>query len=161
MTHVLVWLWSAVVLTLGLGAALPAAARDLVSYAIVQDDGTLRLRGRTVRLFGIFIPDTGRQCRTTIRPPRCGLSRAALALDFTIQGFVRCRQVEAYADGSLGAFCFGGRSRSANGIDLGAFLVEEGLAVATPDAPFAYQALERIAREQGRGVWGLAVDTWR
>jgi endonuclease YncB( thermonuclease family) len=36
---------------------------------------------------------------------------------------------------------------------LGAYLLRRGLALALPGSPFEYQALERIARSQGRGVW--------
>ena len=32
---------------------------------------------------------------------------------------------------------------------------------ALPDAPFEYQALERIARQQGVGVWGYPADVIR
>ena len=39
------------------------------SYALVQDDGTLKVSGRIVRLFGIHIPETGRFFDTR-RSPR-------------------------------------------------------------------------------------------
>ena len=45
--------------------------------------------------------------------------------------------------------------------DLSAYLLTRGWAVALPDAPFEYSALEKIARQQGIGVWGLAVDRVR
>ena len=131
------------------------------SYAIVQDDGSLRVQGRKIRLFGIHIPDAGRRCRTVIRPPRCA-PRAALALDREIQGFVRCVVQERYRDGSLAAFCFA-RARSSLDppVDLGAWLIEEGLAVAGPYAPFEYTVLEKIARSRGQGIWGFFADEIR
>ena len=49
---------------------LPAIA-DIESFAIVRDDGSLEVRGRTIRLFGIHIPRTDRVCRGSIRPARC------------------------------------------------------------------------------------------
>lgn len=80
-------------------AAAPAAA-DIESYAIVQDDASLLIRGKTIRLFGVHVPSDATQCRTSIRPARCA-TRAALALDFKIQGFVRCREVAENRDRSI------------------------------------------------------------
>ena len=75
-----------VVLTSGTGAA---SASSLTGYALLQEDGSLRVRGRTVRLFGIHIPPTDRQCRTFLRPARCA-PRAVLALDLQLRRFVSC-----------------------------------------------------------------------
>jgi endonuclease YncB( thermonuclease family) len=44
---------------------------------------------------------------------------------------------------------------------LGAYLIREGLALAGPDAPFEYQALERIAQTNGFGVWSFQADQFR
>lgn len=137
--------------TLGTLAPLAAPAADISSYAFVQDDGTLRVDGRTIHLYGIHIPPTATACRTDERPVRCS-ARAALALEFKIQGFVRCHPTERRADGSLTALC------RADGEDLSAYLLQRGWALALPDAPFEYTALERIARQRHLGVWGLAVE---
>jgi hypothetical protein len=65
-------------------------------------------------------------------------------------------------DGSLSAICtVEDGSILDPPVDLGAWLIELGLAVATPDAPFEYVVLERIARANGRGVWGFQVDSIR
>jgi endonuclease YncB( thermonuclease family) len=130
--------------------SLPVAtgASELVSYARVQPDATLLVGSRTVRLYGIYIPPTGRTCRSNLRPVKCG-SRAVLALDFKIRGFVRCERLHKHRDRSVTALC---RNR---GVDLGAYLIERGWAVAMPGGPFEYQVLERIARNRGMGVWGM------
>jgi len=132
-------------------------ARELHSYALVQDDASLLVDGRRVRLHGIYLPDAGRRCRTRIRPVRCS-SRAALALDFRIQGFVHCFPQARNADRSLNAICYVGRNRFHEGEDLAAHLLRLGWALALPGAPYEYHALERIARHNGRGVWGITVD---
>jgi endonuclease YncB( thermonuclease family) len=88
-------------------------------------------------------------------------TRAVLALDFKIQRFVRCREVGENLDGSIDAFCTVNHSRFDDGEDLGAYLIGEGLALALPNAPFAYHAEEKIARANGRGVWGFQVDSIR
>jgi endonuclease YncB( thermonuclease family) len=136
----------------GLGGTRPAVA-DLHSYAFVQEDGSLRIKGRTVHLYGIYIPPTNRSCRTWQRPVECS-SRGALALDFRIgTHFVRCERQWTNSDRSVTAICV------ADGEDLAAYLLERGWAMALPDAPFEYHALEKIARSQERGVWGFQVDS--
>lgn len=127
---------------------LALAAAELSGNAFINDDATLRLAGKTIRLYGIHIPPTGQDCAFYQRPVRCG-SRAALALEFRIQDFVHCTPIERHADGSLIARC------EAGGYDLAAYLLERGWALALPDAPFEYVALERIARSRGVGVWGF------
>jgi endonuclease YncB( thermonuclease family) len=111
-----------------------------------------------VHLYGIHIPDTGRHCSSNIRPIQCG-SRASLALEFRIQGFVKCQPQARNADNSLSAICYVDSGPFDEGEDLAAYLLERGWALALPDAPFAYHAMERIARHNRRGVWGLTVDS--
>ena len=36
--------------------------------------------------------------------------------------------------------------------------IEDVRALALPDAPFEYHALEKIARHRGLGVWGMPAD---
>ena len=40
-------------------------------------------------------------------------------------------------------------------VDLGANLISAGMALAGPNAPFEYQALERIARATHQGIWSF------
>jgi endonuclease YncB( thermonuclease family) len=135
-----------------------ATASEIVSYAIVQDDGSLRVQGKTIRLFGVYMPSTGRGCRTDFSPPLCG-NRSVRALKTRIRGFVRCHPQAQLSDRSLAAVCYvDGNSTVDPPIDLGAWLIEQGLAVAGPGAPFEYQTLERIAQVNRRGVWGFQVD---
>ena len=151
-------LWIGVVLAGVLGFSVVAGASDIVSYAIVQGDGSLRVQGKTIRLFGIYLPRTDRGCRSDFLPPLCG-NRSVRALNVKICGFVRCAPQAQLADGSLSAVCYVDGSSSTNPpVDLGAWLIEQGLAVAGPGAPFEYQTLQRIAEVNRRGVWGFPVD---
>ena len=134
------------------------AARELHSYALVQDDGSLLVKGKRIHLYGIYLPDTGQHCRTFLRPARCA-SRAALALDFRIQGFVHCFPQTRNADNSLNAICFVDRNAFDDGEDLAAHLLQLGWAMALPGAPYEYQALERLARHRQLGIWGTVVDS--
>ena len=143
------------VLALNLLVALTAAgarADEISSYAFVRDDGTLRVSGYTIRLFGIYIPPTAQSCRSFERPVTCA-PQAILALDFKIGAdFVHCDPQTHNDDGSITAVCRVGDT------DLSAYLLSRGWALALPDAPFDYAALEKIARHRGLGIWGLPVE---
>ncbi|HSA82835.1 MAG TPA: hypothetical protein VLE23_18605 [Geminicoccaceae bacterium] len=146
----------------GFGAGPAAAANPPIqSYAIVQDDGTLRVQGKTIRLFGLFIPRSERGCITALNPIRCG-SRAVRALELKIQGFVECLPQLRHRDGSISAVCYVEEGSILDPpVDLGAWLIEQGFAVAAPGAPFEYGVLEKIARVNRRGLWGFQVDSIR
>ena len=146
-------------LTLALLYALSSSvlARELHSYAGVNENGSLRIEGKTVYLYGIHIPSTNRTCRTDSIPPSCG-SRAVVALERKIDGFVRCEVIRQNEDRSVVGLCRVNSSRFDPGEDLSAYLLQQGWAVALPDAPFEYQTLEKIARSRGFGVWGTPVD---
>jgi endonuclease YncB( thermonuclease family) len=127
-----------------------SAQNELSGYVFVEDDGTLRLHGQTIHLFGIHIPDTDESCFTFISPPLCG-PRAVIALEFRIgSDWVYCDIKERGPEGLIG-LC------RVDDEDLSAWMLKQGWALALPGAPFEYQALEKIARSQGRGIWGIPV----
>ncbi len=135
-------------------AAVPwaMAASEISSYAFVQQDGSLKLAGYLVYLYGIYIPATEQACYGFIRPVPCG-PRAALALDFKISGdFVHCTPRATNPDGSITANCRSGNE------DLSLWMLQQGWALALPDAPFEYSAMERVARSKGVGIWGIPID---
>jgi len=133
-----------------------AMAADIVGPAFVGRDATLLIHGQRVRLAGMYVPPTDFTCRAFERPVVCS-SRTALALDFHIGShMVQCRSIGTYGDGSIAGVCYVRGSYSE--LDLAAWLIWQGLALAGPDAPFDYVALERIARAQRRGVWSFPVD---
>lgn len=143
-------------LLVALGAGPRSVLAEVGSPAWVQSDGALKIGARTVRLHGIHIPITRRTCRVFLRPVRCG-PQAVLELDFKIHGFVYCTKVGRNRDGTTSAICrvnsndptFGPRE------DLAGYLLRQGWAVALPSAPIDYITWERIARHQGRGIWGV------
>ena len=132
-------------------------AQTISSYAFVNADGSLRISKKNIHLYGIHIPATSKDCRTSQRPPVCG-ERAVLALEFKIKSFVRCEIISENPNGSLTGQCFANYSKLDEGEDLSAYLLERGWAVALPDAPIEYQTLEKIARHRGMGVWGISID---
>jgi endonuclease YncB( thermonuclease family) len=132
-----------------------AQAREISSYAFINEDGSLRIRRQTIHLYGIVIPPMERTCRTFVNPVRCG-TRAVLALDFKIgASFVHCDIRRENPDRTLVGVC------TADGVDLAAYLLERGWAAALPDAPQLYTVLERIARTRGIGIWGFTGETGR
>jgi endonuclease YncB( thermonuclease family) len=146
-----------IVLANCLSVASSTNAYEISSYAAINEDGTLRIKGKTVKLFGIYIPDTERTCSTNRIPPVCG-SRASVALEFKIDGFVRCELLERNKDRTYTGLCRVNVSAFDEGDDLSAYLLQKGWAVALPDAPIEYQTLEKIARSRSFGVWGIPVD---
>jgi endonuclease YncB( thermonuclease family) len=122
--------------------------------AIVHEDGTLSVGGELVRLFGVYIPQFERTCRTYLRPPRCA-PKAVLVLADKVDGFVRCEIVQRGPDGVPEGICgMRGRDLFAPREDLGAWLVQEGFALAAPEAPPEYRLLERLAESRELGLWG-------
>lgn len=137
----------------GMSAVQSAIAEpEISSFAFVQDDGSLKVAGYLIHLYGIYIPPTEQACFTFIRPIPCG-PRASLALDFKISGdFVHCIPRATNPDGSITASC------TSRNEDLSAWMLQRGWAVTLPDAPFEYVAMERIARSKGIGIWGIPID---
>lgn len=142
------------VLALALFPASTLHAQNFSGYAFVQDDAMLRVGHRVVRLYGIHVPLLDEGCHAFERPPRCA-PRAALALGFKVRDFVHCETRSRDAQGVVTALCRAGGDVFDPGDDLSAYLLERGWAVALPDAPVEYQALEKIARSRGLGMWGF------
>jgi hypothetical protein len=140
-------------------ATAPAASDSFDGHAIVRSDGSLLIKNRVVVLFGVYLPPSDRQCRDWIQPLRCD-SRSVLALDFLVRGFVTCFPEGEDGEGRIHAVCYVGRTSFSDGTDLGARLIQEGWALALPNAPFEYHALERIAQTRGLGLWGNLVDSY-
>ncbi|MGE5154030.1 MAG: thermonuclease family protein [Bdellovibrio bacteriovorus] len=140
-------------------AARAVAADTIEGHAIVRSDGSLWIKNRVIVLFGVYLPPTDRQCQDWISPIRCD-SRSVLALDLKVRGFITCFPQGEDGEGRIHAVCYVGRTGLSPGEDLGAYLIQWGWALALPNAPFEYHAMERIAERRGLGVWGFFVDSY-
>jgi endonuclease YncB( thermonuclease family) len=151
--HLIKWIVVALVVAALVFFLTPrTAAQEISNFATAQEDSSLLIDGNRVRLYGIYVPPTGQTCQTFMRPMPCG-TRAQLALNFRIEGhFIHCTPRSLNSDGSLTASCF------VEGEDLSEWMLQRGWALALPDAPFAYGAMERIAKARGIGVWGIPVE---
>jgi endonuclease YncB( thermonuclease family) len=134
-------------------AASPAAARVLDGLAIVQANGSLRVQGETVYLYGVYLPQFERTCTTFVRPPRCG-APSVLVLERLVEGFVQCRIVRSGGNAQQGVCTQRGRDLFGPREDIAATLVRQGWALAAEDAPPQYRALESLARSREVGLWG-------
>lgn len=137
-----------------LSVSAEAAPRTFEGSATVREDGSLVVAGEVVRLYGVWIPRLDRICTSQQIPTFCGPS-GVVVLQQKIRGFLLCQEVRRLTDGSIEAYC-GQRGRRLFDPreDLGAWMVQEGWALARPDAPPEYRALERLAESREVGIWG-------
>ena len=141
------------VLLAGLLLATPVAATEIAGLARVNDDATLTVAQRQIGLFGVLVPHGREDCAAYGQPVDCGTA-VVEALRRKLDGVVRCEALEQ-ADGTTRGRCRVAATGYARGLDLGAWLLEQGLAAALDDAPVEYHVLERLARDTGRGLWGM------
>ena len=141
----------------------PAQAQQrpvVEGLAIVNDDASLSINGTLVRLYGITIPKLGILCLEGLRGSRrtCSNFNVADQLDDRIRGFVHCEIVGRDLDGVVRGICsIEGRDRFSPRQDIGAWLVNEGLAVVQRDGPPEYDAYQQIAKARGAGIWSGAL----
>lgn len=135
--------------------ASSAAAADLVGTASVRDGDTIEIRGEPIRLYGIDAPESSQLCRADGEDWRCG-QRAALALADRIgRRPVTCEKRDRDQYGRDVSVC------SSGGVDLNAWMVAQGWAIAYGDYSTAYVPQEEAAREAGIGIWrGECVPPW-
>jgi endonuclease YncB( thermonuclease family) len=135
-----------------LASALPPAqAQTIAGRASVIDGGTLEVHGERIRLLGLGeVADDHVCARTDDDRWRCG-PRALNALDeFLEESIVSCAVKSRDASGEIAAVC------SASGIDLGLWLIRNGLAQpAAASASSRYRQAEAEAKAARRGMWSV------
>lgn len=117
--------------------------------ARLGDALSVTIGGRHLPLFGVRLPSQGDRCaaRHGDSPRACAaLTRVALAK--RLAGTVYCRIPPRQRGHSAAAICLDSR-----GVDLGGFLVGEGLALADRTASDDYVGAEGVARSLRRGLW--------
>jgi hypothetical protein len=142
------------ILLLTLAGTAVAQPRMIEGPASVEPDGSIRIFGDHIRLFGIWLPKLQRTCSTLLDPTFCAPAPVVVLYE-KVRGFLLCQQVRELGDGTIEAYCgLRGRRLLDPREDLGAMLIEEGWALARPDAPPEYRALERLAESREMGIWG-------
>lgn len=135
--------------------ALPAGAKGLSGPARVVDGDSIVVAGQMVRLEGLDAPEWDQLCHRGDPPRahRCGLT-AKDALRNLIAGRpVTCRGVVQPNGGVTDRY---GRFLgicSVGGVEINAWLVERGLAIAFVRYSLLYVEHEGRARAARRGMW--------
>ena len=133
-------------------------ADDMTGQASIIDGDTLEIHGTRIRLWGIDAPESSQLCRgEDSLQYRCG-AKAANELDtFIAKRPVSCIPISLDQYGRTVASC------SVGGVDLGEWLVRNGLALDWPQfSRGKYDGIQREAEHAGRGMWaGSYVEPWR
>ena len=134
--------------------ALPAIADEnntpliLSGQAQVADGDSLRLSNERIRLFGIDAPELDQSCKTEqgVTWP-CGKWVKGVLVRYIKGREVACYGLERDRYRRLVAQCFVG------GVDIGGWLVENGLAFAYRKYSLKYVDEEARARARDLGMW--------
>lgn len=134
-----------------------ALADDLIGKASLIDGDTLEIHGTRIRLWGIDAPESSQLCRADDSIQyRCG-AKSANELDaFIAKRTINCSPINLDQYGRTVATC------SVDGVDLGDWLVRNGLALDWPQySKGKYEKAQREADHAGRGMWeGSYVEPW-
>lgn len=140
-------------------ASSPALAQEpIVGVASVIDGDTIEIYGQRIRLYGIDAPESRQLCSVNGQSYRCG-QKAALALaDLIGRKSVACERRDRDRYGRIVAIC------AAAGVDLAAWLVSEGHALAYRKYSLDYVDEEASAERARAGLWAGDFDPpweWR
>lgn len=142
------------------GVALVAAVLDEVATVTlsgvprVVDGDTLAFGRRRVRLAGIDAPELGQTCRRGGSDYACGRDAHRFLADLAGQGRVECSGSEEDRYGRLLVHCISVKT------DINSQMVRAGWAVSYG----GYEYEERVARNEGAGMWAGSFDRpseWR
>ena len=127
--------------------SVPASAQDVAGTARVVDGDSLVIGETRVRFVGIDAPELDQSCTRDGQVWACGEVAAAQMRSLVEGQSVACRGQGDDAYGRLLAICH------ANGLELGATMVEYGWATAYRSYSDAYVGHEHRAKSSGQGIW--------
>lgn len=153
-------MWADALLATAVAGSLLAIAvllqreEEVAGHLRIIDGDTLAIDGRRIRIKGIDAPELAQTCERAGAIQRCGETARDALRALTEGAPVMCRVSGRDRWGRDLALC------RANGGDVGAAMVRQGLAVAFG----GYEPEERDARARGVGVWAGTFETpsaWR
>jgi endonuclease YncB( thermonuclease family) len=134
------------------------SSNPIVGRASVIDGDTVEVHGIRIRLYGIDAPESGQTCSQAGEDIRCG-QQAAFALAHKIGSApISCEQKDRDRYGRVVAVCRLGA------LDLNAWMVEQGWAVAYRHYSSDYVSQEAKASLAKLGVWKTTFELpweWR
>lgn len=141
------------------GRYLHVFGRVLAVAPTVIDGDTIRGDGKRIRLHGIDAPESAQSCTDKAgRRWSCGAAATA-ALQTLLGGSrIECKETDIDRYGRIVAICYKGE------IDINAWLVRNGWAVAYTRYSYDYLMEEMVARFDNRGIWAgdfVTPEVWR
>ena len=122
----------------------------------IIDGDTIKIGQERVRLQGIDAPETSQTCRCGGQKVFCGKQAAQALKDFVADSEIFCDAKERDAYGRLLGECF--IRRDGRKINLNAWMVENGHAVAYSHYSKKFVPNEEIAKEKSNGIWACKFD---
>ncbi len=130
-------------------------APKLIGIPKVTDGDTIKLGKTRIRLFGIDAPEMKQECTLDGQIQNCGIKARNALLKVIGEKEVRCEEIDRDRYGRVVAECF------ADSINLNAYMVREGWALAYIKYSKAYKKEESIARSERIGLWsGIFTPPW-
>ena len=140
--------------TLALVLAIPASTQ--AGDVTVIDGDTLDIGGTRIRLHGIDAPESGQTCADGPYRWSCGQHATQALSNLIANRGVVCRSKGRDSYGRTIGAC------RAGAIDINAWMVRQGLALAYERYSRDYVEQQRAARASGNGMWrGTFVEPWR
>ena len=126
------------------------------SIAKVIDGDTIRIGRTRIRLHGIDAPEAKQTCTANGKEWRCGWEATNALANIIGKHWVTCSQRDKDRYGRIVAVCMVGQ------IDLNAWMVSNGWAVAYRRYSKKYEYEEVRAKAKGLGLWrGEFVVPWK
>jgi len=127
--------------------AAQSDAADIVGAARAIDGDTLEIAGRQICLLGIDAPENAQRCQRAGKAWPCGRAASQTLAGLIGGNPVTCRTSDNVSSGRLVAKC------SVDWLDLGAEMVNRGLAIAVERQALDYVQNHREARARGVGIF--------
>lgn len=147
------------IVVLGVLGGSVLAAGPIIGVASVIDGDTIEIHGERIRLDAIDAPESRQLCRHADGAPwRCGQKSALALSDFMGRSTIRCEARGRDRYQRIIAVCFKSE------VNLNAWMVEQGWAVAFRKYGIDYIGQEDEARLARRGVWAGSFEMpwdWR
>jgi len=121
--------------------------RRITGMASVIDGDTIEIHGKRIRLFGIDAPESRQTCQRNGKPEPCGRKAAHALANLIDRKTVTCDPKAQDRYGRIVAICY------RNKLDINAWLVENGHALAYRKYSQRYLPNEKIAARNQSGIW--------